>query len=1366
MNSTNNYKTNMRSKIKLIKTRNQKFKKTCLKLYSRNIQYGGGPPGKLSDDVKPIVNVIDFDIEIDKNNKLIDEYLTELNSLHTIITKETPDISKVEFDKFAKELKLKEESILAQKEKIKTQIDELKNQNLENTQQYNTTLQALEQQNAELNLTIQNIQKENTTLQQQLTNSSNSSQTNVLALQQLQKENKEYETKIANITTLQAQLVQLQNEKTDLSKITAARETDINNLSQKLEFFNNSLQEQTNLKNQLQSENITLKQENANLPEKIKSGLRESLQSYDKKLIGHVKQKENVQMGGRRLKKMQESCKIFDNRKKYERNIRKLSKIYNKICILKNSVINKHVKIYVKKNNIKMTDIKKELKFLFENRSKYLNNQTIFMGGGISSPEVYNQVVAHLIDQTPLPDEHFDNIYNQLKKIVKGEVSGESSGKDILDQVYKAVLGNDYDINNTNQQKFLNKAMTIKMLGKEIIDLLTDCNPTGMDIKFNSSNDAITKKAKILDKLTDLIKNGDDVIRGKASKYLRIDSPVQLSGQLNNDINQIYTYYNKEIIKYISPLPEMMDKLKILLKEPWENEDNKDIKQKICKQISILETSFRQINRELDLSYIINKYEDISGAVRVYVRINDYAVNINETEQYECSADSLCLGRSYTIEKVNNEESTFILARNPCEQDAFYNINQKKESIKKGKQGQSSTYTIIDEKLLEKYGMVDVQRYGGFFGTYENVSNKDIFEGIETKQNNPALRDALLQSTQGYSIVLFGYGYSGSGKSYTLLNGKNSMLSSFMSEAKKIGVNISISKISELYGRFDIQNQEMKAKEYEITNDELYELNQEINFADLNNTKKKIREKQINTLLSTIEKLRKNPRIPMGSDEKIPATVKGTPNNPASSRSHLFITLRVRTKDGTEGYLTLVDMAGIENPIEIAVNIFPFYDLRNLVNPFKNVDPQWASINISEFTSPEIAKKKLLDYFGEVCYDFQKVEREVCTPFKDKYATAIINSKGTTGKKGDRDWKMITDCDDHNLKTYEYHTIESGDISSYEDLIEPITFRWNRKHNKYGKWGEVNWSTERKIKQMYEIQENILTSGEAFTLLKEAKEAFYYSGMHCKYDGRDVNCIDRDVISSIHTVLLRWSNNLTENSNPWKYIQNLLKLKVKKKGKIIWKTTGKEKYTLLMNYCFGCMILNGIIKDYNDIEGGIITYGKNENGEVVKKYLKGFLNGVEISATEYNQLVEEGIFINETINHLAYYFKRKNNPNTELKEDDQLKELYTRFDATQVLPRSSFKRETTESYKKSPWDNKISLSLKTYLPNKFLYNPERLNKNVLIKEILNNLDEKSQEGKPSKFIMMCLLRPEIDAKYCTGARATLEFAQSVCSTCT
>jgi len=1328
MSLINQYKTNMFNKIKLIRSRNQKFKEICSKLYSKNTQYGGVG---YSDDVKPIVNVIDFDIEIDKNNQLIDEYLTKLNSLHTIITKETPDISKEEFDKLAKELKLKEEFILAQKEKIQTQIDELKNQNLENTQQYNTTLQALEQQNAELNLTIQNIQKENTTLEQQLTESSNS---NVLQLQQLQEENQEYQKAIANITILQGQLEQLQNEKTQLQQKNTGLSTQLNS-------SNKSLQEQTNLKDQLQAENETLRQENANLPEKIKSGLRESLQSYDDKLIKHVVKKENVQIGGKRLKKMQESCAIFANRKKYERNIRKLMKLYNNVNNLRNKFINEHMKKYVKKNNIKMSDIKKELKFLFKNRSKYLNNQTIFMGGEISDDKVYNQVVSHLINQTQLPDEHFDNIYNKLKTIIKGEVSGDSSGKDILNQVYKAVLG-DIEI-GLKEQKFLDKATTIKALGDEIIALLSDCEPAGMDTKFKSSYSKIVKQTKVLDKLAKLLTiNPDETILQKAQAYLPVDAPseISLNGSVTDMMSAIQSYYNSQIEQYTKNIPGMLKDLETNIKKPWYLEDNKDMKKNLCKEISNLQKVLKKASRELDLSYIVNKYEDIAGAVRVYVRINDYAVKKNEVKTHKCSPESICLGRSYVIEKDNGEETTYILARNPCEQDAFYNPQQKIESINQKK----STYDIIDTDILDKYNMLGVQRYGSFFGTYENVTNKDIFEGVDTKSNNPPLKDALLQATQGYSIILFGYGYSGSGKSYTLLNGDNSMLSSFMAAVKNKAGIITIDKISELYGRYRIEENIMEANEYDITEDNLKDINREIDFNHINNIDAEKREKQINILLETIETFRKTPRT-NGLGERIPATIKGTPNNPASSRSHLFIRIGVQLPGKPQGYLTLVDMAGIEDPVEIAINIFPFTDLRRKVNPFKDVNPKWASIDIQKLKNNDIAQKMLSKYFGEVLDDLKRVEEDVCPKAR--------------GYDQDTAWKYLSDCKkgESRRKTNK----GKGHVDKWVDFSK----NWNFSSSV---------TPELRYRKMKEIQKQILSQAEAFTLLKDLKETFLYGGLECRLERgknnvRDTLCNSKKILANVNKLLERWIANLPKDSYQRYHLISLFNLRINQdnmgKSGRMFGTECEEKYAILMNYCFCCMILNGIIRDFEDIKANRITY-KNVDGNIVKEYNEGFLEGVQISESDYTELIEEGIFINETINHLAFYFKKKNNPSTKLQKEDQLKEVVSSLYSTKVYRRGQRKPNPNGRYE---WDDRIRMSLKTYLPSKFLYDPEEeqgYNDNVLIKKILTELDSKSGKGKPSKFIMMCLLRPEIDAKYCTGARATLDFAESVCSTCT
>ena len=42
----------------------------------------------------------------------------------------------------------------------------------------------------------------------------------------------------------------------------------------------------------------------------------------------------------------------------------------------------------------------------------------------------------------------------------------------------------------------------------------------------------------------------------------------------------------------------------------------------------------------------------------------------------------------------------------------------------------------------------------------------------------------------------------------------------------------------------------------------------------------------------------------------------------------------------------------------------------------------------------------------------------------------------------------------------------------------------------------------------------------------------------------------------------------------------------------------EEKYAILMNYCFGCMILNGIIKDFEDMNVKALDKDGNQKGGV------------------------------------------------------------------------------------------------------------------------------------------------------------------------
>ena len=78
--------------------------------------------------------------------------------------------------------------------------------------------------------------------------------------------------------------------------------------------------------------------------------------------------------------------------------------------------------------------------------------------------------------------------------------------------------------------------------------------------------------------------------------------------------------------------------------------------------------------------------------------------------------------------------------------------------------------------------------------------------------------------------------------------------------------------------------------------------------------------------------------------------------------------------------------------------------------------------------------------------------------------------------------------------------------------------------------------------------------------------------------------------------------------------------------------------------------------------------------------------------------------------------------------------------------------------------NLFELDSKNYLNNKFIFNPLRNDIGMYQKlEELENLSGSNQD-KPSKFLMLALIRPEVDSKFCMGAKKTLDFASEIKST--
>jgi len=148
--------------------------------------------------------------------------------------------------------------------------------------------------------------------------------------------------------------------------------------------------------------------------------------------------------------------------------------------------------------------------------------------------------------------------------------------------------------------------------------------------------------------------------------------------------------------------------------------------------------------------------------------------------------------------------------------------------------------------------------------------------------------------TKGTTVVIFGYGYSGSGKTYTLLGGNN----------KERKWEDGIAQLA-IKGYLDAGCTVQMEEAFELYNNSYNYV--DTNFKYRHGTEKNIIELSKDEDTFT-EKIRK-----INAERKRLKHIKPTPNNPESSRGHLFIVLKI-TKNGNVGRLILCDMGGRENP--------------------------------------------------------------------------------------------------------------------------------------------------------------------------------------------------------------------------------------------------------------------------------------------------------------------------------------------------------------------------------------------------------------------------------------------------------------------
>jgi hypothetical protein len=294
------------------------------------------------------------------------------------------------------------------------------------------------------------------------------------------------------------------------------------------------------------------------------------------------------------------------------------------------------------------------------------------------------------------------------------------------------------------------------------------------------------------------------------------------------------------------------------------------------------------IEQDLQLT---NIYEDVAGAVRVYVRIKP----LIGAEQRE---------KTLNIQVIDNKKRKSVNFDCQDVKGVAHNI----------KMTFGDFYGVFDDT----YGNKDV--YTGIVdATTDNdslrVNMDEIIEASDTI--SPGLYSSFRQVEDGYSIVLMGYGQSGGGKSHTLIgtNGVPGVIHYGLSNMKDVS-NIKLKYLFEqYYSAVDVNFGKVRGKIHNLVKEvpqltnPTYSYNENKEFASfipesLNLDNLKVED--ITILTNTIEQY----RVDHGR-------IKTTPNNKVSSRSHLYMVFEITFATGKTGYVTLIDNAGRESPIDI-----------------------------------------------------------------------------------------------------------------------------------------------------------------------------------------------------------------------------------------------------------------------------------------------------------------------------------------------------------------------------------------------------------------------------------------------------------------
>jgi hypothetical protein len=315
-----------------------------------------------------------------------------------------------------------------------------------------------------------------------------------------------------------------------------------------------------------------------------------------------------------------------------------------------------------------------------------------------------------------------------------------------------------------------------------------------------------------------------------------------------------------------------------------------------CDQISDVEAKITLFTTSLEdtINVLLNVFEDLNGSVRVYVRLRKPIESIDTM--------SLIPQLSWDFAPDNRKVSL------TCNDRAF----------------SGSFYGAFDNTYDNLGLYMGYNRPNGpnEHGMKANGLDITYEEGSDDEPRPWGLYHSFKQLESGYSIVMSGYGQSGSGKTYNLIGSPDDpgVVLYGLNNLKNVD-DIEIMYVFELYyNTIDFANTKLGGKvilgygpqkefresmsKYGVTDNDIVKDPLILPYNMLND----------GLSLSTF--INEN-MTAIQEHQRTKGRIKSTPNNNKSSRSHLFVVFKVGN-----GFFTLVDMAGQENCDSLYKQIF------------------------------------------------------------------------------------------------------------------------------------------------------------------------------------------------------------------------------------------------------------------------------------------------------------------------------------------------------------------------------------------------------------------------------------------------------------